>query len=231
MCGENWRTGRPSRPTAGSSPRVRGKRQDRKRHPGRKRLIPACAGKTPTNFLGLQSRRAHPRVCGENFSSVYSRLIPSGSSPRVRGKLLETLAGTMRSRLIPACAGKTRARADLQSTEPAHPRVCGENSENCHSCFLFPGSSPRVRGKRGDLKSQIRRRRLIPACAGKAHFQRYKEGFQRAHPRVCGENGQRQADSPSTTGSSPRVRGKPTVLERTLRGRGLIPACAGKTNI
>ena len=73
-CGENV----PSWPAmvryAGSSPRVRGKRDVgvlEARDPG---LIPACAGKTSGRSGRSTVARAHPRVCGEN--PMY---LPSGA--------------------------------------------------------------------------------------------------------------------------------------------------------
>ena len=50
-----------------------------------------------------------------------------------------------------------------------------------------------------------------------------------AHPRVCGENGERLSDWLTKSGSSPRVRGKLDRVRRFKELFGLIPACAGKT--
>ena len=49
----------------------------------------------------------------------------------------------------------------------AHPRVCGENLCIAGARSPATGSSPRVRGKRLIGTEVDRRRRLIPACAGK----------------------------------------------------------------
>ena len=92
-------------------------------------LIPACAGKTIVLRRLALTARAHPRVCGENPHITHSRVLGTGSSPRVRGKLcahspVDTAAG-----LIPACAGKTIGVCFLAIRLPAHPRVCGENLE------------------------------------------------------------------------------------------------------
>ena len=46
---------------------------------------------------------------------------------------------------------------------------------------------------------------------------------------MCGENPTVQAGKIVTAGSSPRVRGKPLRVRRTVAPVGLIPACAGKT--
>ena len=52
-----------------------------------------------------------------------------------------------------------------------------------------------------------------------------------AHPRVCGENLSTDTEDVILAGSSPRVRGKRRgSLQAALRV-GLIPACAGKTQI
>ena len=86
VCGENYPMLRPFMKAAGSSPRVRGKRE-RRRRPGREPgLIPACAGKTGSATGGRSSPRAHPRVCGENASTSLAVAWTMGSSPRVRGK-------------------------------------------------------------------------------------------------------------------------------------------------
>ena len=94
---------------AGSSPRVRGK--PRRAH-GRRaggRLIPACAGKTRPVPARQVRGRAHPRVCGENSLAAQDSERAWGSSPRVRGKLIEVERSTGDIGLIPACAGKTRS--------------------------------------------------------------------------------------------------------------------------
>ena len=51
----------------------------------------------------------------------------------------------------------------------------------------------------------------------------------RAHPRVCGENAASEGPVDTGRGSSPRVRGKRVGSAAAIRLRGLIPACAGKT--
>ena len=51
---------------------------------------------------------------------------------------------------------------------------------------------------------------------------------ERDHPRVCGENRERQRRKTAKLGSPPRVRGKsvPTGIVAVLPG--ITPACAGK---
>ena len=94
---------------------------------------------------------------------------------------------------------------------------------------VHAGSSPRVRGKlphRNPLKPNDR---LIPACAGKTTAAEGRGSGRRAHPRVCGENALLNVITLSASGSSPRVRGKPSMVAMPSLTMGLIPACAGKT--
>ena len=152
-----------------------------------------------------------------------------GSSPRVRGKPALVPASLEQVGLIPACAGKTSALPLLPVEPPAHPRVCGENLAPFGMADTRLGSSPRVRGK---LRSFLLLRsflRLIPACAGKTPPPRWPYRTRGAHPRVCGENVGTRLKTSRTTGSSPRVRGKPHLTSEDVHYTGLIPACAGKT--
>ena len=152
-----------------------------------------------------------------------------GSSPRVRGKLLNYLMGAFLARLIPACAGKTDRPRAPGAPGRAHPRVCGENLRLYALGALAGGSSPRVRGKRTDSERLETLTGLIPACAGKTPQPSQAIPWARAHPRVCGENTVIFPCSSIALGSSPRVRGKPYAPRERNSNGGLIPACAGKT--
>ena len=229
VCGENFHVACVKQRDGGSSPRVRGKREDREAHDLRGRLIPACAGKTSRARTLEYLTWAHPRVCGENSTALLPGGSGMGSSPRVRGKQSDCGSRHSFGGLIPACAGKTPQGLRETYADAAHPRVCGENSENpCHM-GTRTGSSPRVRGKhRPGLPDRLPRG-LIPACAGKTRSRLAWSGGWRAHPRVCGENFVQSSHQRPLSGSSPRVRGKRGNPATTLVTGRLIPACAGKT--
>ena len=74
----------------GSSPRMRGKRESVANLGAAAGLIPAHAGKTPLPTLTSRRTAAHPRACGENSTMPGRVLEEAGSSPRMRGKLLNT---------------------------------------------------------------------------------------------------------------------------------------------
>ena len=149
----------------------------------------------------------------------------------MRGKPTPSGAPSAVEGLIPACAGKTRRRPTRSPTDRAHPRVCGENVNDRMHGELESGSSPRVRGKLFHRRSARRRRRLIPACAGKTFWVWCWSRFLGAHPRVCGENTVFTDMEQLSKGSSPRVRGKLPRCFCQVVANGLIPACAGKTTL
>ncbi|EFW09832.1 hypothetical protein HMPREF9005_1191 [Actinomyces sp. oral taxon 178 str. F0338] len=193
-------------------------------------LIPARAGKTSRECALWKWSWAHPRACGENLESISVDALNEGSSPRVRGKQLAQLVEAHARRLIPARAGKTRAKDQSVLRPRAHPRACGENQPRDRE-FTHPlGSSPRVRGKQCGHQVVGGGERLIPARAGKTCAICVVSRSRTAHPRACGENGLVHDLELEVRGSSPRVRGKRDHERRRVRARGLIPARAGKTS-
>ena len=148
-------------------------------------------------------------MCGENAVAAGAAASAAGSSPRVRGKRSRRNPRRYRSRLIPACAGKTKMTPMPTRSRWAHPRVCGENLAASKSAWAWMGSSPRVRGKPWQDITAAVTSRLIPACAGKTLRRGLFRLVFRAHPRVCGENIAPALDDITVAGSSPRVRGKP----------------------
>ena len=147
VCGENRVVPIAVKAPCGTSPRMRGKRFHESADAPDGRNIPAYAGKT--GWPGLRSVRGaeHPRVCGENPAMVVSTKTLAGTSPRMRGKPANCQICCMRSRNIPAYAGKT-----------TH---VGEKPQ------VGAGTSPRMRGKLLAAPPEDRSRRNIPAYAGK----------------------------------------------------------------
>ena len=133
----------------GSSPRGRGKRINRREGRRTRRLIPARAGKTRAALTARQADRAHPRAGGENHPDVLRCRLPSGSSPRGRGKLRHVAYVDNSDGLIPARAGKTVQLVGVIVWETAHPRAGGENGSFERHSLALMGSSPRGRGKLG----------------------------------------------------------------------------------
>ena len=213
----------------GSSPRRRGKRYIEATGITVPGLIPAQAGKTSWSGSSWAVMWAHPRAGGENDQGAPDHGWPVGSSPRRRGKLGGKKGDVPKPGLIPAQAGKTCSTSSRRPPQRAHPRAGGENATPAKDSVFLNGSSPRRRGKLRHCRGRARRRRLIPAQAGKTHGRRPPPVTSSAHPRVDGENAACSAATLPAVGSSPRGRGKPRGRRRGCAGPRLIPAWTGKT--
>ena len=146
-CGANRLPLRSAPPANGSSPRVRGKRLGPRRRSRPRRIIPASAGQTRSGVAVWAFIADHPRECGANRLVSCICWSMAGSSPRVRGKLIEWSFPHAGLRIIPASAGQTSGRVCRSACRPDHPRECGANVGASLACVKFDGSSPRVRGK------------------------------------------------------------------------------------
>ena len=207
-CGANIELGFYGVLYCGSSPRVRGKRWIQRQSRQIKRIIPARAGQTPCACRGLGQAPDHPRACGANPVRHRRQLAQSGSSPRVRGKLLHHKIHYGALRIIPARAGQTCSWRCRPCRKPDHPRACGANPCQCLQAHDSSGSSPRVRGKLISASDHRTRLRIIPARAGQTADTRTSSTSKTDHPRACGANLTFVTVVLPTIGSSPRVRGK-----------------------
>ena len=125
-CGELANTATVRALTTGSSPRMRGTPGVWQRPTVPRRIIPAHAGNS------IQSRRRsrrssdHPRACGELVSPHTQHCLSSGSSPRMRGTLVDLWDLAQNNRIIPAHAGNSVTDLGDQRGQTDHPRACGE---------------------------------------------------------------------------------------------------------
>ena len=148
VCGEHAPSLLYAADDVGSSPRMRGA-------PGKTivmtawlGIIPAYAGSTGFCHCKGNSRRDHPRVCGEHRELRINITCSLGSSPRMRGALRFILLSCMIGGIIPAYAGSTHNPSRILVLSRDHPRVCGEHTIASHLPRLARGSSPRMRGAR-----------------------------------------------------------------------------------
>ena len=160
-----------------------------------------------------------------------SKLVPFGSSPRMRGTRDMHPPITPSVRIIPAHAGnsrlpmtthdwKTGSSPRMRGTlvlAPARDRYfriipahAGNSIAVIASSSVMPGSSPRMRGT---LVADIGRappHRIIPAHAGNSFPRAQRHTLPPDHPRACGELRSLASSSATSDGSSPRMRGTPT---------------------
>ena len=146
VCGEHLGRTPGGYEAMGSSPRMRGALT---RGPGlmsHTGIIPAYAGSTWWRWCCWFCLWDHPRVCGEHLVQALLPRIREGSSPRMRGALVNALRKMRRDGIIPAYAGSTQPTAPLRRASRDHPRVCGEHPGDEGAFFEVTGSSPRMRG-------------------------------------------------------------------------------------
>ena len=154
-----------------------------------------------------------------------------GSSPHVRGAHSQDEHKQRLAGIIPACAGSTRSRCVCMVRRRDHPRMCGEHPRSLRSGRVRRGSSPHVRGAPILGRRQSLAVGIIPACAGSTSSRHTKPPQYRDHPRMCGEHFLGVLLVGLGQGSSPHVRGALRVDLGTDLARGIIPACAGSTDV
>ena len=131
-------------------------------------ITPAYAGKRLPLSTSDQSRRDHPRVCGEKGVWNAEQARVEGSPPRMRGKVGVPSGIFGFAGITPAYAGKrVRMIFDLY-TVGDHPRICGEKYPNIHVPVCRSGSSPHMRGKDCGVADMVLPVRITPAYAGKS---------------------------------------------------------------
>ena len=172
---------------SGSSPLVRGTGCKNRDAAPPSRFIPARAGNSQPFAERHRSPAVHPRSCGEQIKFFRRFHIVTGSSPLVRGTVLDVSDVVECGRFIPARAGnRSPVAADPVGT-PVHPRSCGEQFVGINQLWYLVGSSPLVRGTGPSSRLPPDFPWFIPARAGNRSAGRNSTDDFSVHPRSCGE--------------------------------------------
>ena len=107
VCGEEWYADRKGLATGGSPPRMRGRVVNIPHLQVKVGITPAYAGKSAPFLILVTGNRDHPRVCGEELWLFCCVSLPSGSPPRMRGRVACQGPRGARYRITPAYAGKS----------------------------------------------------------------------------------------------------------------------------
>ena len=110
-----------------------------------------------------------------------------------------------------------------------HPRVCGEQNLKYFCYVSIRGSPPRVRGTVHHAAGHRQCEGITPACAGNSKLVHNSAPLEWDHPRVCGEQQEREEIPMPDLGSPPRVRGTAARRARAQAESGITPACAGNS--
>ena len=138
--------------------------------PKKRRITPACAGKSSGLMQRCGTNGDHPRMCGEKPCLAFSFPKSIGSPPHVRGKDPAPVTSVEDIRITPACAGKSRIAAKLLGRCEDHPRMCGEKRKAAPALQKTAGSPPHVRGKEVNTLRLVCGAGITPACAGKSRI-------------------------------------------------------------
>ncbi len=172
----------------GPSPRERGALLGAAEERVLARTIPARAGSTMTTPRRSARPRDHPRASGEHAQRTITGMMLPGPSPRERGAPLDPGCAWLWAGTIPARAGSTRARFDLQVHRTDHPRASGEHGSEAGAGGVLPGPSPRERGAPVPGPARPAGQRTIPARAGSTTVAWGCFAIAGDHPRASGEH-------------------------------------------
>ena len=229
MCGADRLPLRNANGWVGSSPRVRSGRCGTTPNSSAVGIISACAERTSASHPAQSNPRDHLRVCGADTVDAWVKHPKSGSSPRVRSGPRSCPARSSGSGIISACAERTAPDSCTNPPARDHLRVCGADFQGPACMWPPPGSSPRVRS---GLQDRVRRRSdrgIISACAERTACSASTRRAGWDHLRVCGADDEDWSNPDVLRGSSPRVRSGHHPHARHLRQRGIISACAERT--
>ena len=207
MRGVHESTDSTSPATLGSSPHARGPRHTCFSSAVGAGIIPACAGSTPYFRFNLHSIQDHPRMRGVHPEVKVTSNGKTGSSPHARGPPEQRIESVGKSRIIPACAGSTRAEWGMAGHRRDHPRMRGVHAVVQAGRRGFQGSSPHARGPLDCFMGSGSTGGIIPACAGSTFVKRSQVAPQWDHPRMRGVHRFRCRAEPPSRGSSPHARG------------------------
>ena len=154
---------------------------------------------------------------------------PPGSSPLARGLHRLMPRTGLRTRIIPARAGFTRAPGPWRTGVGDHPRSRGVYAGSVQCGASTRGSSPLARGLPNGTGIVAASVGIIPARAGFTHALVAGPLPGEDHPRSRGVYVSISAVSPSMFGSSPLARGLHIPPCPDDGGTGIIPARAGFT--
>ncbi len=192
-------------------------------------ITPACAGTTFDFVGGVFKERDHPRLCGNDISSIALETGFAGSPPLVRERPGDTRQMRNIARITPACAGTTGPSFALRNAYQDHPRLCGNDCGKRLKQLRVTGSPPLVRERPCDFGTDSPRFGITPACAGTTPlFEKLYESM-RDHPRLCGNDSGMASTLLLAVGSPPLVRERLCFFALWPDHSGITPACAGTT--
>ncbi len=150
----------------GLSPLARGTQRGLMSALNHHRFIPAGAGNTMLPSFTPFLISVYPRWRGEHWLRAKTGVCRRGLSPLARGTPLTESDIARACRFIPAGAGNTRARIQLDAIRAVYPRWRGEHTHGKEVPSGGTGLSPLARGTPKNKIKAMFSMRFIPAGAG-----------------------------------------------------------------
>ncbi len=171
---------------SGSSPWVRGTHQAPKFSFFHIRFIPVSTGNTICGWYAAQVMAVHPREYGEHMIVLFFAKNAGGSSPWVRGTLIDTNIKPSHKRFIPVSTGNTHPLRLISIYLSVHPREYGEHFIERQEINNIRGSSPWVRGTQQEQRVHGLGIRFIPVSTGNTLTHTQRQFHQRFIPVSTG---------------------------------------------
>ena len=173
----------------------------------------------------------HPHRCGELYRKTMGKTYRIGSSPQMRGTRVGFFLVLSKRRFIPTDAGNSSSVFDWDQELSVHPHRCGELPDRRFQQSDSPGSSPQMRGT-PDLSCWHHcPDRFIPTDAGNSFIAFSENQSTPVHPHRCGELFYRIFWQQTIDGSSPQMRGTPTLKIHIYTAHRFIPTDAGNSSM
>ena len=215
----------------GLSPRVRSGPSTRYTILPYRGIISACAERTAGSRSYCAAKGDYLRVCGADKMAKIIPVSNEGLSPRVRSGRRHRMGCLGVRRIISACAERTSGAGSIGAYGWDYLRVCGADDPFDAVMLLQGGLSPRVRSGLVVLLGKLRVGGIISACAERTHLRMKSDCAARDYLRVCGADFWAAATAASISGLSPRVRSGQADQRARQRTRGIISACAERTEM
>ncbi len=219
-----------AKPFQGSPPHTRGKAAAHFATFVQIRITPAYAGKSFAAFNFQDTVEDHPRIRGEKLLGVVSCVLPLGSPPHTRGKVLSEHKFFQQMGITPAYAGKRYLLLPTGHNCKDHPRIRGEKDFPYECGCVEMGSPPHTRGKEFSMLKRSCWLGITPAYAGKSPKRRFLLYRSGDHPRIRGEKVKQPKSYAGDRGSPPHTRGKDGITGYSGIGYRITPAYAGKSD-
>ena len=130
-------------------------------------------------------------------------------------------------RIIPTRVGTRANLYPLYSISRDHPHACGDKLTSARSSKIFSGSSPRVWGQAQEARRAMTKTRIIPTRVGTRIPSMVVDAVNADHPHACGDKDSECIMDGYKLGSSPRVWGQASFINRLIYVNRIIPTRVG----